>query len=55
VCKILTPTTPIKKILGIRRKPTSSAIISFMPEKGVGLNILAESALMFLALVTGPF
>jgi hypothetical protein len=26
-----------------------------MPEKRVGLNILAESAVIFLALVTGPF
>jgi hypothetical protein len=31
-----------------------SALISFMPEKWVGLNILGKLALIFLALVTGP-
>ncbi len=31
-----------------------SALISFVHEKWVGLNILGESALIFLALATGP-
>ena len=32
-----------------------SALISFMHEKWVGLNILGLSALIFLALVTSPW
>ena len=43
-----------EKFLGIRPKLTLSALISFMPEKWVGLNILGKFALIFLALVTGP-
>ena len=52
-CLILRLTTPIKKnfILGKRIKLTLSALISFGPEKHVGLNILGVSALIFLAVV----
>ena len=38
-------------ILGLRLKINLSALISFMHEKGVGLNISCISALIFSALV----
>ncbi len=43
-----------KKIQGITPTSKFLALISFMHEKWAGLNILGLSALIFLALVTGP-
>jgi hypothetical protein len=55
VCKILMPTTPIakKKIQGIVPTPNFSALIFLVRQKWVGVNIFGNSALIFLALVTG--
>ncbi len=52
--QILAPTTPIgkKKFQGTMPTTHFLALISFMHEKWVGLNILGLSALIFSALVT---
>jgi hypothetical protein len=47
-------TTPIQKIPGIRPKINLSTLISFGPEKQVGLKILGDSALIFLCLSVLP-
>jgi hypothetical protein len=43
-----------KKFQGIMPTNNFLALISFMHEKWVGLNILGESALIILALVSSP-
>jgi hypothetical protein len=43
-----------KKIQGITPTTNFLALISFMHEKWVGVNILGELALIFSALVTSP-
>jgi hypothetical protein len=54
ICLYFRSYSPSLNRAGNKTKKNLSVLISFGLEKSVGLNILVESVLIFLVLVTGP-